>query len=112
LGLRDVPAEQLERLIIAYEPVWAIGTGKTASPADAQDAQMKIRRIIADLYGREIAARLRIIYGGSVKASNARELFLQPDIDGGLIGGASLKDSEYIAIVKAAADAAAHKSAG
>jgi triosephosphate isomerase (TIM) len=112
LGLRDVPPEQLERLIIAYEPVWAIGTGRTASPEDAQDAHLKIRRVVQDLYGREPAARLRIIYGGSVKASNARELFIQADIDGGLIGGASLKDSEYVAVVKAAADAAAHKSAG
>jgi triosephosphate isomerase (TIM) len=112
LGLRDVPAEQIDRLVIAYEPVWAIGTGKTASPEDAQDAQMKIRRVFADLYGRDAAARLRIIYGGSVKASNAHELFMQPDIDGGLIGGASLKDAEFVAIAKAAADAAAHKSAG
>lgn len=112
LALRDVPAEHLDRLVIAYEPVWAIGTGRTASPADAQDAQMKIRVLLTELYGREIAARTRIIYGGSVKAGNAHELFMQPDIDGGLIGGASLKDSEFIGIVKAAASAAAHKSAG
>lgn len=112
LALRDVPAEHLEHLVIAYEPVWAIGTGRTASPADAQDAHAKIRQLLGDLYSREIAQRTRIIYGGSVKGTNALELFMQPDIDGGLIGGASLKDSEFITIVKAAAGAAAHKSAG
>ncbi|MBX3375796.1 MAG: triose-phosphate isomerase [Phycisphaeraceae bacterium] len=102
LGLRDVPAEQVDRLTIAYEPVWAIGTGRTASPADAQDAQMKIRRVLTDLYGKDHASRIRIMYGGSVKASNARELFAQPDVDGGLIGGASLKASDFVAIVRAA----------
>lgn len=103
LGLRDIPAEQVDRLTIAYEPVWAIGTGKTASPADAQDAQVKARRVLAELYGKDVAARIRIMYGGSAKASNARDLFTQPDIDGGLIGGASLKATEFVAIVKAAA---------
>jgi triosephosphate isomerase (TIM) len=112
LALRDVPVDHLSRLIIAYEPVWAIGTGRTASPADAQDAHMKIRRVVADLYARDVAARLRIIYGGSVKASNARELFSQEDVDGGLIGGASLSDAEFVAIVKASALASARKSAG
>lgn len=110
LALRDVPQEHLERLVIAYEPVWAIGTGRTASPADAQDAQMKIRRVIAEMYTADHAARLRIIYGGSVKASNALDLFMQPDVDGGLIGGASLKDSEFVAIVKAASAAGAKKA--
>jgi triosephosphate isomerase (TIM) len=103
LGLRDITAEQTERLTIAYEPVWAIGTGRTASPQDAQDAQAKIRAVLADLYTPVVAERIRIMYGGSVKASNARELFAQRDIDGGLIGGASLKATEFIAIVKAAA---------
>jgi triosephosphate isomerase len=103
LGLRGVPAEQLERLIVAYEPVWAIGTGRTATPADAQDAQAKIRRVLADIYSPEAAERVRIVYGGSMKASNARELLEQPDVDGGLIGGASLKASEFIAIVRATA---------
>lgn len=102
LGLRDVPVEQVDRLTIAYEPVWAIGTGRTASPADAQDAQMKIRRVLADLYGKDHASRIRIMYGGSVKSSNAPELFAQPDVDGGLIGGASLKASDFVAIVRAA----------
>jgi len=110
LGLREVPPEQVDRLTIAYEPVWAIGTGRTASPADAQDAQLKIRRVLADLYGRDAAARIRIMYGGSVKASNARELFAQQDIDGGLIGGASLKASEFVSIVRAAAMVGAHEA--
>ncbi len=103
LGLRGVPPEQIERLIVAYEPVWAIGTGRTATPADAQDAHAKIRDVLADMYGPAAAERIRIIYGGSMKASNARELLEQPDVDGGLIGGASLKAPEYIAIVRAAA---------
>jgi triosephosphate isomerase len=103
LGLRDVPPEQIERLTIAYEPVWAIGTGRTASAADAQDAQAKIRAVLADMYGKEAAGRVRIMYGGSVKASNARELFAPPDVDGGLIGGASLKATDFNAIVRAAA---------
>ncbi|MBL9030658.1 MAG: triose-phosphate isomerase [Phycisphaerae bacterium] len=103
LGLREVPPEHVDRLTIAYEPVWAIGTGRTASPADAQDAQRHIRGVLADLYGNDAASRIRIMYGGSVKASNARELFAQADVDGGLIGGASLKATEFVAIVKAAA---------
>lgn len=110
LALRDIPQEQIERLTVAYEPVWAIGTGKTASPGDAQDAQMKIRRVLAEMYGREAASRVRIMYGGSVKTSNARELFTQPDIDGGLIGGASLKASDFVAIVKAGAAVGAHEA--
>jgi triosephosphate isomerase (TIM) len=108
LGLREIPPEQVDRLTIAYEPVWAIGTGRTASPADAQDAQSKIRRVLTDLYGRDVAARIRIMYGGSMKASNARDLFAQADIDGGLVGGASLKASEFVAIVRAAAGAGGH----
>src|SRR5262249_50430180 len=109
LGLREVPPEQVDRLTIAYEPVWAIGTGRTASPADAQDAQAKIRKVLADLYGREIAGRIRIMYGGSVKGTNARELFAQSDIDGGLIGGASLKAPEFVTIVRAAAAVGMHE---
>jgi triosephosphate isomerase (TIM) len=105
LGLRDVPPEQVERLTVAYEPVWAIGTGRTASPADAQDAQNKIRAVLADMYDKDVAARVRVMYGGSVKATNARELFAQLDVDGGLIGGASLKATEFVSIVKAAVGA-------
>jgi triosephosphate isomerase len=101
-ALDGVPAEHVARLAIAYEPVWAIGTGRTASPDDAQDAHAKIRRILAEMYSGEIADATCIQYGGSVKASNALELFSRPDIDGGLIGGASLKADEFLAIVNAA----------
>jgi triosephosphate isomerase len=103
LALREVPPEQVARLTIAYEPVWAIGTGRTATPADAQDAQHKIRAVLADLYGAEIAERVRIMYGGSVKAANATDLFAQPDVDGALVGGASLSAPEFASIVRAAA---------
>jgi triosephosphate isomerase len=103
LGLREVPPEQIGRLTIAYEPVWAIGTGRTATPADAQDAQSKIRAILADLYGAELASRVRIMYGGSLKASNAAEIFKQPDVDGGLVGGASLNAAEFASIVRESA---------
>ncbi len=102
-GLADVPGDLVYRLILAYEPVWAIGTGKTATPEDAQNVHQKLRQLLHGLYGPEIAARTRIIYGGSVKPSNALELFAQPDIDGGLIGGASLKPEDFVGIVKAAA---------
>ncbi|MCC6970591.1 MAG: triose-phosphate isomerase [Phycisphaerales bacterium] len=102
-GLADVPGDWVNRLVLAYEPVWAIGTGKTATPDDAQDVHRKLRQLVSGLYGPEIAARTRIIYGGSVKPSNAAELFAQPDIDGGLIGGASLKPEDFVGIVKAAA---------
>ncbi len=105
LGLRDVPPEQINRLTIAYEPVWAIGTGRTASPADAQTAQAHIRAVLADLYGQDAASRVRIMYGGSLKASNALEIFRQPDVDGGLVGGASLSPTEFAFIVRAAVQA-------
>lgn len=100
-GLAGVSAEQLGRVTIAYEPVWAIGTGKTATPHDAQDAHAKIRGVLASLFGDK-ARGVCIQYGGSCKASNARELMAQPDIDGGLIGGASLKADEFVEIIKAA----------
>jgi triosephosphate isomerase len=110
LGLREIPPEQIERLIIAYEPVWAIGTGRTAAAADAQDAQVKVRRVLAELYSREIASRTRIVYGGSVKASNAREIFSQGDVDGGLIGGASLIAPEFVSIVRSGAAVGMHEA--
>jgi triosephosphate isomerase len=91
------------RAIVAYEPVWAIGTGKTASPQQAQDAHAFIRGRVA-AHDASIAAGLRILYGGSVKASNAAELFGMPDVDGGLVGGASLKAEEFLAIWSAAAE--------
>lgn len=113
MGLAGVKREQLSRVTIAYEPVWAIGTGKNATPADAQEAHDRIRRCVefsllaGDGHNRAeaaaIAAGMRIQYGGSVKPANAKELFSQSDIDGGLIGGASLKSEDFLAIVKAAA---------
>ncbi len=95
----DVP---LDTVTIAYEPVWAIGTGKTASPQQAQDAHAYIRGEIGRLYNSQAAAGVRIQYGGSVKASNARELMGQPDVDGALVGGASLKAEEFLGIIKGA----------
>jgi triosephosphate isomerase len=99
-GLADVT--DITSLVIAYEPVWAIGTGKTATSQQAQDVHAMIRAKVAELYGEQAANHLRIQYGGSVKPSNAVELFGMPDIDGGLIGGASLNVEDFIAIVKAA----------
>lgn len=91
------------QLVIAYEPVWAIGTGRNATPEDAQAAQAHIRSILVSLFNAPAANRIRIQYGGSVKPSNAEALFAQPDIDGGLIGGASLKGEDFLAICRAAA---------
>jgi triosephosphate isomerase len=110
LGLREIPPEQMDRLTIAYEPVWAIGTGRTASPADAQDAQMKIRRVLSELYGKELASRVRVIYGGSAKPSNVREILTQPDVDGGLVGNASLNAADFVAVVRMAAAVGMHQA--
>jgi len=88
-------------LVLAYEPVWAIGTGKTASPAQAQEVHAFLRELIAKRYGAATAENTSILYGGSCKPDNAAELFDQPDIDGGLIGGASLKAEDFLAIVYA-----------
>ncbi len=99
-GLSD---EQFQRLIIAYEPVWAIGTGKVATPEQAQSAHKYIRTKLGSLYGEKIASALPILYGGSVTAESAAGLFSQPDVDGGLVGGASLKADSFTAIVQAAA---------
>ncbi|MEK6703594.1 MAG: triose-phosphate isomerase [Planctomycetota bacterium] len=101
-GLAEVPGDFMSRVTVAYEPVWAIGTGKTATPQDAQDVHAKIRKLLGNLYNRDIADRTRIIYGGSLKASNAAELVDQPDVDGGLVGGASLKIADFVPIVQAA----------
>lgn len=100
LALKDIPSEDIPNIVIAYEPVWAIGTGRTASVEDANDACKFIRSVIASLYDEEIAQNVRIQYGGSVKPSNANELFNTSDIDGGLIGGASLTASDFVGIVK------------
>lgn len=102
-GLKDVAKGSLNSVVIAYEPVWAIGTGKTATPEDAQDAHQKIRELIASMYDQEAADAMRIIYGGSMKPGNAQELMAMPDIDGGLIGGASLKAEDFLAIIEAGA---------
>ena len=102
-GLAGVHADQMSRVTVAYEPVWAIGTGKNATPDDAQKAHQAIRSFVRfGLFNQVVADAVRIQYGGSVKPSNAKELFNQPDIDGGLIGGASLKAEDFLPIVAAA----------
>lgn len=100
LALEGLSAEQVEHTIIAYEPIWAIGTGKTATSEDANNSVQEIRQEIAQIYGQNIAKRVIIQYGGSVKSANAKELFTTSDIDGGLVGGASLKAEEFSKIVK------------
>lgn len=102
-SLTGVDAADMARVVIAYEPVWAIGTGETASPQQAVDAHAFVRRVLADLYGAAIAGATRIQYGGSVTAQTATDLLSQPGIDGALVGGASLKPDDFAAIVKAAA---------
>lgn len=98
-GLFHLSAEEFSKIVVAYEPVWAIGTGVTASPEQAQDMHKEIRTLIASKYGDQVADDTTILYGGSVKPANANELFGQPDVDGGLVGGASLKAADFIAIV-------------
>ncbi|NJN42906.1 MAG: triose-phosphate isomerase [Flammeovirgaceae bacterium] len=100
-SLFHLPAEAISTIVIAYEPVWAIGTGKTATTQQAQDMHAVIRKHIAGKYGQEVADRMPILYGGSVKPDNAKELFSCPDVDGGLIGGASLKAQDFMAIINA-----------
>ena len=97
-GLEGVSAEELKRVTIAYEPVWAIGTGKVATPEDAQAIHASVRKIIADMYGKEAADAIVIQYGGSMKAENCAGLLAKPDIDGGLIGGAALKAETFTPI--------------
>lgn len=101
-ALANCSAEQMQQIVIAYEPVWAIGTGVTASAEQAQEMHAFIRSILGQKYGASVAATIRILYGGSVKPNNASELFSQPDIDGGLIGGASLVAADFIAIIESA----------
>lgn len=101
-SLAGISKEEMEKVTIAYEPVWAIGTGKTATPQQAQDAHSFIRARLAAMYSNEAAISTRILYGGSVKGDNAKELFAQADIDGGLIGGASLKADSFLEIARAA----------
>jgi triosephosphate isomerase (TIM) len=101
-SLAGVTAEQLKNVVIAYEPVWAIGTGKVATPQQAEEVHLALRKIIAERYNNEIAQSIPIQYGGSVKPDNARELLGQPDIDGALVGGASLKADQFMGIVAGA----------
>ncbi|MBO4558054.1 MAG: triose-phosphate isomerase [Bacteroidales bacterium] len=98
--LFGLTAEQMGHIVIAYEPVWAIGTGLTASNEQAQEIHAFIRKLLADKFGAKVAEDCTILYGGSCKPSNAKELFAQPDIDGGLIGGASLKAEDFLAIAQ------------
>ena len=100
-ALFELSPEDFAKIVIAYEPVWAIGTGKTATADQAQDMHAHIRKVIADKYGKEIADNTSILYGGSCKPSNAKELFAKPDVDGGLIGGAALKAEDFIGIIEA-----------
>jgi triosephosphate isomerase len=99
-ALAGIPASDAARLVVAYEPVWAIGTGRTATPEQAQEVHGRLRALLADIWGADTAATVRILYGGSVNAGNARSLMAQPDIDGGLVGGASLKPDAFAEIVK------------
>ncbi|PZP41362.1 MAG: triose-phosphate isomerase [Pseudopedobacter saltans] len=100
-SLFHLSEEQLANVVIAYEPIWAIGTGKTATSQQAEDIQKHIRSVVASKYGDAAAEKVSILYGGSVKAANAVEIFSQPDVDGGLVGGASLNAEEFLAIINA-----------
>jgi triosephosphate isomerase (TIM) len=101
-SLAGLPAEEMEKVVIAYEPVWAIGTGKVATPEQAQEVHADLRKLIEKHYNAAVAQRVRIQYGGSVKPSNAAELLSQPDIDGALVGGASLKGADFLGIAAGA----------
>ncbi|WP_407405001.1 triose-phosphate isomerase [Chryseobacterium sp.] len=99
-ALFTLTADEIKKVVIAYEPVWAIGTGETATPEQAQEIHAHIRNIIAAKYGQDVADEISILYGGSVKPDNAKEIFSQPDIDGGLIGGAALKLEDFSKIIE------------
>jgi len=101
-SLKDVTADQMAKIVVAYEPVWAIGTGKTASPEQAQEVHGDLRKMLAEQYNQGVADSVQILYGGSVKPANAAELLGQADIDGALVGGASLKADSFAAIIAAA----------
>ena len=105
-GLKDVTAAEMANVVLAYEPVWAIGTGKTATPGQAQEVHAFIRGLLTDLYGKEVAENVTVQYGGSMNDANAADLIAQTDIDGGLVGGASLVPKKFAVIIKAG-DAAA-----
>ncbi|HOX42799.1 MAG TPA: triose-phosphate isomerase [Myxococcota bacterium] len=99
-ALREVAPERMPQLTLAYEPVWAIGTGKVASPAQAQEVHARLRELLGELYGRGLASEVRLQYGGSVKPDNVKDLMAQPDIDGALVGGASLKADSFAALLR------------
>nr|MDO8116759.1 triose-phosphate isomerase [Candidatus Sigynarchaeota archaeon] len=101
-SLAGIEKPLIEKTVLAYEPVWAIGTGKTTTPKEAQDAHSFIRSLLVEIYDQDVAKKVRIQYGGSMKPENAKELFKQPDIDGGLVGGASLKPDAFSKIIHAA----------
>ncbi len=101
-GLAEVTKERATEIVVAYEPVWAIGTGKTASPTQAQEVHAHLRKVLTERLGEDAAQAMRLQYGGSMKPANARDLLSQPDVDGGLIGGAALKAPDFLAICKAA----------
>ena len=109
IGLQDVHEKDMQHVVIAYEPVWAIGTGKTATPEIAQDAHAFIRKWLSTHFNSSVANKTRILYGGSVKAANCKELLEKQDIDGALIGGASLKIKDYIEIIKISEEVAQKK---
>jgi triosephosphate isomerase (TIM) len=98
--LQKVPAEQAQRVVIAYEPVWAIGTGEVATPEDAQEVCGAIRNRLAELYSGDLAEQVRVLYGGSVKGGNIAGIMAKPDIDGALVGGASLDPGEFVKICR------------
>ena len=104
-GLAEISKEDAKNVVIAYEPVWAIGTGKTATPEMAQEVHAEIRKILTDLFGADVAEEMQILYDGSMKPENAPELLAQKDIDGGLIGGAALKADSFLALITAATNA-------
>ena len=100
-SLEGISADQMKKIVLAYEPVWAIGTGKTASPDQAQEVHFDLRKIMAERYNPEVAQHVRILYGGSVKPANAGDLLSQTDIDGALVGGASLDADSFLQIISA-----------
>jgi triosephosphate isomerase len=100
-SLFHLPADKVQEIVIAYEPIWAIGTGKTATTDQAQEMHAHIRSVLAKKYAHDVAGKISILYGGSVKANNAKELFSCPDVDGGLVGGASLEAEHFVQIIRA-----------
>ncbi|MBB6119781.1 triose-phosphate isomerase [Nocardiopsis algeriensis] len=99
-ALKEIPAEQAERIVVAYEPVWAIGTGEVATPADAQEVCSAVRARLAELYSSEVADKVRVLYGGSVKGDNAPGIMAEKDVDGALVGGACLKADEFVKVIR------------